>query len=139
MAAGRALDRPGRPSGDAMRDEQCSVAADCASLGGALLLCLVHVLHVESRSYRAMTVHVSSSVEIDASEEAGLSRHVRKMRDVFRLERSTASAGRTILTRSTDLDAAGPCPWLRGVALSVAIRRIHRFTLRGFKTIAEAS
>ena len=72
------------------------------------------------------------------SEDTGLSRHVQSMRDVFTLAPAT-SANRTVLTRSTELEAAGPCPRLRGVALSVAVRRVHHFTLRGFKTVAEAT
>ena len=72
------------------------------------------------------------------AEDTGLSRHVRSMRDVFALE-PAAAAGITLLTRSTELEAAGPCPRLRGLALSVAVRRVHRFTLRGFKAVAEAT
>jgi hypothetical protein len=73
------------------------------------------------------------------SENTGLSRHVRRMRDVFHLQPTAASAGTTLLTRETDLDATGPCPRLRGLALALAVRRVHRFTLRGFKSIAEAT
>ena len=72
------------------------------------------------------------------SDDVGLARHVQWMRDVFELTPSDESAGTTVLMRATELGPAGPCPRLRGLALSLAIRRVHRFTLRGFKTAVEA-
>lgn len=70
------------------------------------------------------------------SETAGLGAHVLAMRDTFDLV--PLSAASTRLTRRTDLVPAGPCPRLLGFALALALRRVHRFTLRGFKTLAEA-
>jgi hypothetical protein len=70
------------------------------------------------------------------SEDAGLGAHVREMRDVFEL--TSLPGGATRLTRTTELVPAGPCPRLRGLALSLALRRVHRFTMLGFKSVAEA-
>jgi hypothetical protein len=70
------------------------------------------------------------------SEDAGIGEHVLAMRDTFDLV--PLSPARTRLTRRTDLVPAGPCPRLRGFALALAVRRVHRFTLRGFKILAEA-
>lgn len=69
------------------------------------------------------------------SEDAGLGAHVREMHDVFEL--TALPDGATRLTRTTELVPAGPCPQLRGLALSFALRRVHRFTMRGFKSVAE--
>lgn len=71
------------------------------------------------------------------SEDSGLGAHVAAMRDVFLL--APDASGRTRLTRRTELVANGPCPRLRGLALAVAVRRVHRYTLRGFKAAAEAA
>ena len=69
------------------------------------------------------------------AEDAGLGAHVAAMRDVFEL---AGAGGGTRLTRRTELVPRGPCPRLRGLALAVAVRRVHRFTMRGFQRIAEA-
>lgn len=70
------------------------------------------------------------------AEDAGLGAHVAAMRDVFEL--APGAAGGTRLTRRTELLPRGPCPRLRGLALAVALRRVHRFTMRGFRHVAEA-
>lgn len=70
------------------------------------------------------------------SENAGLGTHVREMRDVFEL--TPLPQGATRLERTTELVPAGPCPRLRGFALALALRRVHRFTMHGFKSLAEA-
>ena len=69
-------------------------------------------------------------------ENAGLGRHVEHMSDRFLL--AASGAGGTRLVRETQIVPRGPCPRLRGLALSFAVRRVHRFTLRGFKSAAEA-
>ena len=69
------------------------------------------------------------------TEDAGLGVHVAAMRDVFEL---TVAGGGTRLTRRTELVPRGPCPRLRGLALGFAVRRVHRFTMRGFQQVAEA-
>jgi hypothetical protein len=68
------------------------------------------------------------------SDGANLNRHVVSMRDVFEL--GAAQCG-TRLVRHTTFHPAGPCPRLRGLALRVALRRVHRFTLNGFKVATE--
>ena len=69
------------------------------------------------------------------AEDAGLGAHVAAMRDVFELE--PAAGGGTRLTRRTEVVPCGPCPRLRGLALAVAVRRVHRFTMRGFQRAVE--
>lgn len=71
------------------------------------------------------------------AEDAGLGAHVAAMRDAFLL--APTAAGGTRLTRCTELVPHGPCRRLRGMVLAVAIRRVHRFTMRGFRLAAEAA
>ena len=71
------------------------------------------------------------------TEEAGLGAHVQAMRDDFWLV--PLGTGRTRLTRRTALEPRGPCRRLRGLALGVAVRRIHRYTMRGFAAAAVAA
>jgi hypothetical protein len=73
------------------------------------------------------------------ADTAGLNTHVRSMRDVFVLKQALGPDGPTTLTRFTDFEPQGPCEQLRGFALSLAVRRVHRFTLRGFKAAVEAT
>ena len=54
-------------------------------------------------------------------------------------ELAPGAAGGTRLTRRTELVPRGPCPRLRGLALAVALRRVHRFTMRGFRHVVEAA
>ena len=70
------------------------------------------------------------------AEDAGLGAHVSAMRDAFEL--APGIHGGTRLIRRTELVPRGPCPRLRGLALTVAVRRVHRFTMRGFQVVAEA-
>lgn len=69
------------------------------------------------------------------AENSGLGPHVIAMRDVFDLR---PIVGGVQLTRRTELVPRGPCPRLRGVALKLAVRRVHRYTMQGFKAAAEA-
>lgn len=69
-------------------------------------------------------------------ESAGLGAHVRTMRDDFWL--APLAPGWTRLTRRTALDPRGPCARLRGIALAIAVRRVHRFTMDGFARAAAA-
>lgn len=68
------------------------------------------------------------------AEDAGLGRHVSAVRDDFWV--TPLTGGGTKLTRRTSLEPRGPCPRLRGVALRLAIQRVHRFTMRGFAAAA---
>ena len=70
------------------------------------------------------------------AENSGLGPHVIAMRDVFDLR--PIVGGGVQLTRRTELVPRGPCPRLRGAALGLAVRRVHRYTMQGFKAAAEA-
>ncbi|HET9012722.1 MAG TPA: SRPBCC family protein [Gemmatimonadaceae bacterium] len=71
------------------------------------------------------------------AEAAGLGAHVQAMKDDFWL--TPLGPARTRLTRRTALVPRRPCPRLRGLALRVAVRRVHRFTMRGFAAAAVAA
>lgn len=69
------------------------------------------------------------------SDTIGMYKHVKSMQDTFLLEQTEKSG--TKLTRLTQFESAGIFAPIKSWLIGITIRRLHRFVMVGFKTLAE--
>lgn len=72
---------------------------------------------------------------VATSDTIGLYRHIKEMQDTFTLEQTPAG---TALTRQTNFETTGALAFVKAIIFKMTVRRIHRFTMKGFKALAEA-
>jgi len=72
---------------------------------------------------------------VATSDTIGLYRHIKEMRDTFTLEQWESS---TRLTRHTSFETTGAFASVKSIIFKMTVRRIHKFTMKGFKALAEA-
>ncbi|MEO9321228.1 MAG: SRPBCC family protein [Nitrososphaera sp.] len=72
---------------------------------------------------------------VATSDTIGLYRHIREMHDTFTLEQTSDS---TTLTRQTNFETIGALSFIKAIIFKTTVKRIHRFTMKGFKALAEA-
>lgn len=69
------------------------------------------------------------------SDTIGMYKHVKSMQDTFLLEQAGNSG--TLLTRLTRFESRGIFAPIKSWLFAITIRRLHRYVMAGFKTLAE--
>lgn len=69
------------------------------------------------------------------SDTIGMYRHVKSMQDTFMLEQTNNSG--TILTKVTQFESKGIFAPIKSWLFGLTIRRLHRYVMEGFRTLAE--
>lgn len=72
---------------------------------------------------------------VATSDIIGLYKHIKEMQDTFTLEQTQTG---TTLTRKTNFETTGALAFVKAIIFKMTVRRIHRFTMKGFKALAEA-
>jgi hypothetical protein len=72
---------------------------------------------------------------VATSDTIGLYKHIKEMQDMFTLEQTLDG---TKLTRHTNFETTGALGFVKAIIFKMTVRRIHRFTMKGFKALAEA-
>jgi len=72
---------------------------------------------------------------VATSDTIGLYKHIKEMKDTFTLKQTHAG---TTLTRQTNFETTGALAFIKAIIFKMTVRRIHRFTMKGFKALAEA-
>lgn len=70
------------------------------------------------------------------SDTIGMYKHVKQMQDTFLLE--AISQNSTRLTRLTQFETKGAFDFVKAFLFQLTVRRLHKYVMEGFKTLAEA-
>jgi uncharacterized protein YndB with AHSA1/START domain len=69
------------------------------------------------------------------SDTIGMYKHIEQMQDTFLLE---SVDGNTKLTRLTQFETKGMFDFVKAFLFRLTVKRLHRYVMEGFKTLAEA-
>ncbi|AIF85329.1 Polyketide cyclase / dehydrase and lipid transport [Candidatus Nitrososphaera evergladensis SR1] len=72
---------------------------------------------------------------VATSDTIGMYKHIKQMQDTFLLE---AVEDSTRLTRLTQFETKGAFDFVKAFLFKLAVRRLHKYVMEGFKTLAEA-
>jgi hypothetical protein len=113
--------------------ERCRLVAEEGAVG-ARRQCITSQGQVDQRITEWIPNERLSFAAV--GDTIGLQEHLERMEDTFTLD--PLPGGGTCLSRTTRFQARSGLPALKSVALRAVVRRIHRYVLRNFKTLAEA-